>query len=178
MLGTYGERPGDQVRYAFSFISKTVEVLFMPLVLYSSRRRFMVAGGSLFAEHRRNQYMSATMRDRSAGPRPPHHGTVQRQPKSADDIEGWKIVRVQSAKLGNAYREQRYELDRKTIIPGLVGMHEHLFTLYRYIATACRCSEMADSAPQLHLASVPRWFGPEPTPPPIFEECRANPGQS
>ena len=72
------------------------------------------------------------------------------------DIEGGKIVRVQSAKLRNAYpaNAKILNLTGKTIIPGLVGMHEHLFyptpdggggrlPLY---------GEMADSAPRLYLA--------------------------
>ena len=73
------------------------------------------------------------------------------------DIEGGKITRVQSAKLRNAYpaNAKVVNLTGKTIIPGLVGMHEHLFyplpegpgdrlALY---------GEMADSAPRLYLAS-------------------------
>ena len=72
------------------------------------------------------------------------------------DIEGGKIIRVQSAKLRNAYpaNAKILNLTGKTIIPGLVGMHEHLFyptpdggggrlPLY---------GEMADSAPRLYLA--------------------------
>jgi len=72
------------------------------------------------------------------------------------DIEGGKIVRVQSARLRNAYpaNAKILNLTGKTIIPGLVGMHEHLFyptpdggggrlPLY---------GEMADSAPRLYLA--------------------------
>ena len=45
------------------------------------------------------------------------------------DIEGGKITRVQSAKLRNAYPPNAKVLDLsgKTVIPGLVGMHEHLF---------------------------------------------------
>jgi len=73
------------------------------------------------------------------------------------DIEGGKIIRVQSAKLRNTYpaKAKVVDLTGKTIIPGLVGMHEHLFyptpqgdgdrlPLY---------GEMADSAPRLYLAS-------------------------
>ncbi len=45
------------------------------------------------------------------------------------DIENGKITRVQSAKLRNAYPPNAKVLDLsgKTVIPGLVGMHEHLF---------------------------------------------------
>jgi hypothetical protein len=45
------------------------------------------------------------------------------------DIEGGKILRVQSATLKNAYpRNTKISgLSAKTLIPGLVGMHEHLF---------------------------------------------------
>ena len=72
------------------------------------------------------------------------------------DIEAGKIVRVQSARLRSAYPAQAkiLNLAGKTVIPGLVGMHEHLFyptprdgsdglPLY---------GEMADSAPRLYLA--------------------------
>ena len=45
------------------------------------------------------------------------------------DIENGKITRVQSAKLRNAYPPNAKILDQtgKTVIPGIVGMHEHLF---------------------------------------------------
>ena len=45
------------------------------------------------------------------------------------DIENGKITRVQSAKLRNAYPPNAKVLDLtgKTVMPGLVGMHEHLF---------------------------------------------------
>ena len=45
------------------------------------------------------------------------------------DIEAGKITRVQSAKLRNAFPPNAKILDLtgKTVIPGLVGMHEHLF---------------------------------------------------
>lgn len=73
------------------------------------------------------------------------------------DIEGGKISRVQSAKLKNAYPKNAKVLDLtgKTVIPGLVGMHEHLFYtgpergedgLPFYV-------EMLDSGPRLYLAS-------------------------
>jgi imidazolonepropionase-like amidohydrolase len=72
------------------------------------------------------------------------------------DIVAGKILRVRSAKLRNAYPAKAKVLDLtgRTVIPGLVGMHEHLFyplpgsppdglALY---------GEMADSAPRLYLA--------------------------
>ena len=45
------------------------------------------------------------------------------------DIEAGKITRVQSAKLRNAFppNAKIMDLTGKTVIPGLVGMHEHLF---------------------------------------------------
>ena len=45
------------------------------------------------------------------------------------DIEGGKITRVQSAKLRNAFppNAKILDLNGRTVIPGLVGMHEHLF---------------------------------------------------
>jgi imidazolonepropionase-like amidohydrolase len=73
------------------------------------------------------------------------------------DIEGGKISRVQSAKLKNAFPANAKVLDLsgRTVIPGLVGMHEHLFYtgpergedgLPFYV-------EMLDSGPRLYLAS-------------------------
>jgi imidazolonepropionase-like amidohydrolase len=72
------------------------------------------------------------------------------------DIDHGKIVNVQSALLRNAFPANAKVLDLtgKTVFPGLVGMHEHLFyplpeggpdllPLY---------GEMADSAPRLYLA--------------------------
>jgi imidazolonepropionase-like amidohydrolase len=72
------------------------------------------------------------------------------------DIEGAKITRVQSAKLKNAFpaNAKILDLSGKTVIPGLVGMHEHLFYtgperpqdgLPFYV-------EMMDSGPRLYLA--------------------------
>src|SRR6478672_8602506 len=45
------------------------------------------------------------------------------------DIQGGKITRVQSAQLSDAYPAGAKVLDLtgKTVIPGIVGMHEHLF---------------------------------------------------
>jgi imidazolonepropionase-like amidohydrolase len=72
------------------------------------------------------------------------------------DIEGGKIIRVQSAKLRNAYPHNAkiVDLTGKTIIPGLVGMHEHLFytTPDRRNDGLRLFGEMADSAPRLYLA--------------------------
>ena len=73
------------------------------------------------------------------------------------DIEAGKITRVQSAKLRNAYPSNAKILDLsgKTVIPGLVGMHEHLF----YTAPELGRDglpfsiEMIDSGPRLYLAS-------------------------
>jgi imidazolonepropionase-like amidohydrolase len=72
------------------------------------------------------------------------------------DIDHGKIVNVQSALLRNAFPANAKVIDLagKTVFPGLVGMHEHLFyplpegspdllPLY---------GEMADSAPRLYLA--------------------------
>lgn len=73
------------------------------------------------------------------------------------DIEGGKVIRMQSAKLRNAYPAHAKILDLtgKTIIPGLVGMHEHLFytTPDRRSDGLVLFGEMADSAPRLYLAS-------------------------
>jgi len=73
------------------------------------------------------------------------------------DIEHGKITRVQSAKLRNAYPPDAKVLDLtgKTVIPGLVGMHEHLFyTLPENRRTGVPLwGEMADSSPRLYLAS-------------------------
>src|ERR1700744_5116028 len=72
------------------------------------------------------------------------------------DIENGKITRVQSAKLRNAYPPNAKVLDltTKTVIPGLVGMHEHLFypTPGDGPGRQNMYGEMADSAPRLYLA--------------------------
>ena len=72
------------------------------------------------------------------------------------DIEAGKIIRVQSAKLRNAYPDKAKILDMsgRTVIPGLVGMHEHLFypTPDRVADGLPLYGEMADSAPRLYLA--------------------------
>jgi imidazolonepropionase-like amidohydrolase len=72
------------------------------------------------------------------------------------DIANGKITAVQSAKLRNAYPPSAKVIDMtgKTVLPGLVGMHEHLF----YPLPSDRkgllplYGEMADSAPRLYLA--------------------------
>lgn len=72
------------------------------------------------------------------------------------DIEGGKIVRVQSARLRNAYSRGSRVLDLtgRTVIPGLVGMHEHLFyTTPELVGDRLPSyGEMTDSAPRLYLA--------------------------
>lgn len=73
------------------------------------------------------------------------------------DIENGKITRFQSAKLRNAYPPNAKVLDLtgKTVMPGLVGMHEHLFYPTPGDGTPGyqqMYSEMADSAPRLYLA--------------------------
>ena len=73
------------------------------------------------------------------------------------DIAGGIITRVQSAKVRNAYppNAKILDLSGKTVIPGLVGMHEHLF----YPAPEGGKDglpfsiEMIDSGPRLYLAS-------------------------
>ena len=73
------------------------------------------------------------------------------------DIEGGKIMRVQSAKLRNAFpaNAKILDLSGKTVIPGLVGMHEHLFirALDRGSDGTPYYSEMIDSGPRLYLAA-------------------------
>ena len=72
------------------------------------------------------------------------------------DIEDGKIIRVQSAKLRNAYpaKAKIVNLTGKTVIPGLVGMHEHLFYPLPQDAgdRLPLYGEMADSAPRMYLA--------------------------
>jgi imidazolonepropionase-like amidohydrolase len=73
------------------------------------------------------------------------------------DIAGGKILRVQSAALKAPYppNAKVVDLTGKTVIPGLVGMHEHLFyTSPEGSHTGVfLLGEMADSAPRLYLAS-------------------------
>jgi imidazolonepropionase-like amidohydrolase len=73
------------------------------------------------------------------------------------DIEAGKIVRIQSARLRNAYPPGARILDLtgRTVIPGLVGMHEHLFytTPDRVGDRLPSYGEMTDSAPRLYLAA-------------------------
>ncbi|HEY0801317.1 MAG TPA: amidohydrolase family protein [Steroidobacteraceae bacterium] len=72
------------------------------------------------------------------------------------DIVGGKISRVQSAKLRNAFPANAKVLDLtgKTVIPGLVGMHEHLFYTgpERGKDGLPFWIEMIDSGPRLYLA--------------------------
>ena len=72
------------------------------------------------------------------------------------DIEHGKITRVQSAKLRSAFPADAKVLDlsEKTVIPGLVGMHEHLFytTPEGVPDGQPHYGEMSDSAPRLYLA--------------------------
>ena len=72
------------------------------------------------------------------------------------DIEGGKILRVQSAKLRNAFpaNAKILDLSGKTVIPGIVGMHEHLFYTGpdRGSDGMPYYSEMIDSGPRLYLA--------------------------
>src|ERR1700678_703973 len=73
------------------------------------------------------------------------------------DIEAGKITRLQSAKLRNAFPPNAKILDLtgKTVIPGLVGMHEHLFYTgpERGKDGLPFWIEMIDSGPRLYLAS-------------------------
>jgi len=73
------------------------------------------------------------------------------------DIEGGKIARVADASLKHAYplNAKVLDLSGKTVIPGLVGMHEHLFYTTPKGERPERLplwGEMADSAPKLYLA--------------------------
>jgi imidazolonepropionase-like amidohydrolase len=72
------------------------------------------------------------------------------------DIEGGKISRVQSAKLKNAFPKNAKVLDLtgRTVIPGLVGMHEHLFYTgpERGKDGLPFWIEMIDTGPRLYLA--------------------------
>ena len=73
------------------------------------------------------------------------------------DISGGRIARVQSARLRNAFPKDAKVLDLsgRTVIPGLVGMHEHLFYPLpdRVPDGVPLYGEMADSAPRLYLAA-------------------------
>ncbi len=73
------------------------------------------------------------------------------------DIDHGKIVNVQSAMLRNAFPPgaKVIDLEGKTVFPGLVGMHEHLF----YVSPlepkdgVLYGGEAIDSAPRLYLAA-------------------------
>lgn len=73
------------------------------------------------------------------------------------EIEDGTITRVQSARQRQAYPAGAKVLDLtgRTVIPGLVGMHEHLFypTPKRGSDGLPMYGEMADSAPRLYLAA-------------------------
>lgn len=73
------------------------------------------------------------------------------------DIEHGKITNVQSAQLRNAFPPNAKVLDLsgRTIFPGLVGMHEHLFytTPLDPQDGVAYFGEAPDSAPRLYLAA-------------------------
>jgi imidazolonepropionase-like amidohydrolase len=72
------------------------------------------------------------------------------------DIAAGKILSVQTAATQSPYPPNAKVLDLtgKTVIPGLVGMHEHMFYPLpdRPESGAALYGEMADSAPRLYLA--------------------------
>lgn len=72
------------------------------------------------------------------------------------DIAGGKITAVQATSAHSPYPANAKVLDLtgKTLIPGLVGMHEHLFypLPQRPAGGAALYGEAADSAPRLYLA--------------------------
>src|ERR1700733_1439567 len=72
------------------------------------------------------------------------------------DIAGGKITAVQAANAPGPYPPKAKVLDMrgKTLIPGLVGMHEHLFypLPQRPEGGLALYGEAADSAPRLYLA--------------------------
>jgi imidazolonepropionase-like amidohydrolase len=72
------------------------------------------------------------------------------------EISGGKIAAVQSTRLHNAYppNAKVVDLTGKTVIPGLVGMHEHLFYPLpdRPDGGVAFYGEAPDSAPRLYLA--------------------------
>ena len=82
-------------------------------------------------------------------------GTPPREDQRID-IGSGRIIHVQSARGRNAYPANAKVLDLtgRTVIPGLVGMHEHLFyTAPSRGADGLRYwGEMIDSAPRLYLA--------------------------
>jgi len=73
------------------------------------------------------------------------------------DIEGGRISRIHRAQARDTYPAGAKVLDLtgKTVIPGLVGMHEHLFypTPKGGSDGLPMYGEMADSAPRLYLAA-------------------------
>ena len=77
-------------------------------------------------------------------------------PDQRIEIAGGRIVSVGSAnpKRGYPHGAKVLDLTGKTVIPGLVGMHEHLFytTPERTGDLLPFWGEMVDSAPRLYLA--------------------------
>jgi imidazolonepropionase-like amidohydrolase len=73
------------------------------------------------------------------------------------DIDHGKIVNVQSAMLRNAFPQgaKVIDLEGKTVFPGIVGMHEHLFytTPLEPKDGVPFFGEAPDSAPRLYLAA-------------------------
>jgi imidazolonepropionase-like amidohydrolase len=72
------------------------------------------------------------------------------------DIAGGKITAVQAASAHSSYppNAKVLEMTGKTVIPGLVGMHEHLFypTPQKPEGGVALYGEAPDSAPRLYLA--------------------------
>ena len=82
-------------------------------------------------------------------------GSAPTEDQRIDIVEG-RIARVISARLRIAYPAgaRVLNLTGKTVIPGIVGMHEHLFYPTPDVAADGQpmYGEMADSAPRLYLA--------------------------
>jgi imidazolonepropionase-like amidohydrolase len=82
-------------------------------------------------------------------------GSAPAEDQRIEIVDG-KIARVISAKLRIAYPAgaKVLNLTGKTVIPGIVGMHEHLLYPTPEVAADGQpmYGEMADSAPRLHLA--------------------------
>jgi imidazolonepropionase-like amidohydrolase len=82
-------------------------------------------------------------------------GSAPAEDQRIEIVDG-KIARVSSAKLRIAYPAgaKVLNLTGRTVIPGIVGMHEHLFYPTPDVAADGQpmYGEMADSAPRLYLA--------------------------